>query len=201
MPFITDLWHTHRARAGDRESFDALFRRHSPRVYNLLRRLGAAPDEAEDLSQETFVTAFGSLLSWREAGALSTWLCGIAVNKYRAAHRRASNRADLSDDENAYENVPAPPGDDPLARLTRDEMGRQLQAAIAALPDGCREAFVLVYTEEFAYRDAARLLEIPVGTVQSRLNRAKRLLHVNLSEYVGATTSPAPAKGTNLNVL
>ncbi|MES2465151.1 MAG: sigma-70 family RNA polymerase sigma factor, partial [Armatimonadota bacterium] len=171
MPFIPDLWYTHRARAGDRKSFDALFRRHSLRVYNLLRRLGAAPDEAEDLSQETFVTAFGSLASWRESGAFATWLCGIAVNKYRAG-RRASGRPDFADDENAYENAPAPPGDDPLAHLTREETGRQLQAAIAALPDGCREAFVLVYTEEFAYRDAARLLDIPTGTLQSRLNRA-----------------------------
>ncbi|MBC7806094.1 MAG: sigma-70 family RNA polymerase sigma factor [Akkermansiaceae bacterium] len=201
MPFITDLWYSHRARAGDRKAFDALFHRYSPRVYNLLRRLGAAPAEAEDLSQETFVTAFGSLPSWRESGALSTWLCGIAVNKYRAAHRRASSRVDLADDDSVCENVPAPPGDDPLAHLTRDETGRQLQAAIAALPDGCREAFVLVYTEEFAYRDVARLLDIPVGTVQSRLNRAKRLLHAHLSEYMGAATSPMPAKGTNFHVL
>jgi len=127
MPFITDLWYTHRARAGDRKAFDALFHRHSPRVYNLLRRLGAAPDEAEDLSQDTFVTAFGSLPSWRASGALSTWLCGIAVNKYRAAHRRNGGRADFADVEDAYANAPAPPGDDPLARLTRDETGRQLQ--------------------------------------------------------------------------
>lgn len=199
MPSITDLWYTHRARAGDRRSFDALFRRHSPRVYNLLRRLGATPVEAEDLSQDTFVTAFGSLPSWREASTLSTWLCGIAVNKYRA-FKRVSGRAE-SGDANIGEDAPGPPGDDPVLHLTRGETAQHLQAAIALLPENCREAFILVYAEEFTYREVAHLLGVPLGTVQSRLNRAKRLLYTHLSKQGKATTSPDSAKGANLHVL
>jgi len=196
---LSDLWYAHRARAGDHAAFDTLFARHAPRVFNLLRRLGASVSEAEDLAQETFLTAYRSLPSWRRTGSFSTWLCGIAVNTYRN-HFRTSRQG--ADDEPLDETTPGLPESDPFIHCSNAEAQTALTQAIAALPDGCREAFVLVYVEQFAYKDAAVLLEIPVGTVQSRLNRAKRLLHIRLSDQLAADTLPATEpKGVNLHVL
>lgn len=198
MPLITDLWYAHRARAGDKQAFDALFDRHAPRIYNLLRRLGASVSEAEDLCQETFIEAFHALPSWREASKLSTWLCGIAVNRHRS-HRRAAGREPA--EEPLDDSVPATFESDPFVRLSRSEATMALQTAIAELPEHCRESFVLVYVEQFSYKDTAQLLGVPVGTIQSRLNRAKQLLHVALSQTILPESNESPVKGGNIHVL
>ncbi len=194
--FLADLWYVHRACAGDTKAFDTIFVRYSSRIYNLLRRLGASPGEAEDLSQETFVDAYRSLSTWRRTGALSAWLCGIAANRYR--HFRRANGFNAAP-EPLDETLPALPDSDPLARLARSETADALHTAIRHLPDSCREAFVLIYIEQFSYKEAAQLLEIPVGTVQSRLNRAKGLLHSELSATL-AESNTILAKGTKLHV-
>ena len=202
MP-IADLWFVYHARAGDRRAWDKLFARHVPRVYNLLRRLGASSFEAEDLAQETFVTAFRALPTWRGTGAFASWLCGIAVNAYRN-HFRAHERE--SGDESVEETTLIAPNSDPLAHATKAEGARALHTAIALLPPSCREAFVLVYVEQFSYKETASLLDVPVGTIQSRLNRAKQLLHTRLSDYFADAVTTVPAatkspKGANIHVL
>ena len=202
MPF-TDLWLVYRVRTGHRAEFDTLYSRHASRVYNFLRRLCADATLAEDLTQDTFLAAYQSLTTWNRRGAFSTWLCGIAVNCYRLRCRQPLRE---EHDDALDENSPAPPQTDPLTQYTEQESLRLLEKAIHQLPDACREAFVLVYVEEFPYKEAAALLDIPVGTLQSRLNRAKNLLHKRLSGEEIINTSPvAPLnltpKGDNLHVL
>lgn len=202
-----DLWLAYRARRGDRTAFGALYDRHSPRVFRLLCRLTGDTEAAEDLTQETFVTAYGSLSGWRGVGALSTWLCGIAVRHWSAARRREGRRPGLSAEPLDADAPVYRPHDDPLAHCTRREAEDALEEAVAALPESCREAFVLIRIEGMRYRQAADLLGVPLGTVQSRLDRAMRLLHTRLSHLIydaepngtsSASPSPAaPAQGAS----
>ena len=171
-PFDSDGWLVHRVLAGSHGAFGRLYDRHSRRVYNPLFRLcrGNAA-EAEDLAQETFLAAFESLRSWRGEGALTTWLCGIAYRHY------ATTRRDVPSTEPLDEALTGPdPESDPLAHCESHESRLRMGAAVAALPDLPREAFVFAQIEGFNYKETALLLGIPVGTVQSRLWRATCIL-------------------------
>lgn len=192
MPFI-DRWLVHRARAGDRRSFEKLYDRHVVRIFNLLRRLTGDAALTEDLTQETFLAAYGSLEAWRGQGAFTSWLCGIAIRLYRQHRRRARDDEPLLDDTVPYDDSTT----DPFAQCEGVRVLHVLEGAIAALPDPYREAFTLTYVEEFSYKEVAAFLEIPVGTVQSRLNKAKSLLRAYLTPLLASeenTPTALPGK-------
>ncbi|WP_309721507.1 sigma-70 family RNA polymerase sigma factor [Armatimonas sp.] len=190
---IPDLWLVQKAKNGDTAAFGALLTRHSRRVYNLLLRLTGSSALAEDLTQETFLTAYQRLSDWRGVGQLSTWLCGIAVKHHLAARRKARFTETLD----AHEELAAGLSSDPLARYTQHEAKQALDMAISALPTHYREVFVLVRVQELRYREVAELLEIPLGTVQSRLAQASVLLQRALSHSI----EELPQKGTKRHVL
>ena len=190
---IPDLWLVQKAKNGDTAAFGALLTRHSRRVYNLLLRLTGNSALAEDLTQETFLTAYQRLSDWRGVGQLSTWLCGIAVKHHLAARRKAHFTETLD----AHEELAADLTSDPLARYTQQEAKQALDTAISALPAHYREVFVLVRVQEMRYREVAELLEIPLGTVQSRLAQASVLLQRTLS----LSAEGLPQKGTKRHVL
>lgn len=185
---VPDLWWVQKAKNGDRAAFEKLFERHSRRIYNLLLRLCGNAALAEDLTQETFLTAYQRLSDWRGVGKFSTWLCGIAVKHHLATRRKTHFTEPLDEVE-----MTADRASDPLERYTEREAVLALDAAIAALPDSCREVFVLVRLQEMRYREVADLLGIPLGTVQSRLARATALLQQSLA--------PLPQKGTERHAL
>lgn len=177
-----------RCLAGERDAFGALYDRHAARVFHLLRRLTGNPAEAEDLTQETFLAAYGALASWRGEGAFGTWLCGIAFRQYAQARRR---RAQQETEPLEAEAELIAPEADPLTYCTRQESERRIEMAIAALPPLCREAFVLVKVEGLSYREAAEWLGVPLGTVQSRLWRAVCALRKALALVVEGDGEPA----------
>ena len=144
----------------------------------MLRQLTGNSSKAEDLTQDTFLAAYNALVNWRGEGEFGTWLCGIAYRRYANACRSHEVEMEMLD---AHEELSAPDSD-PLLHCTRREREQMIETAISLLPPVCREVFVLVKVERLAYRDAAQLLDIPVGTVQSRLWRAVRLLQVGLAE-------------------
>ncbi len=187
--FETDHNLAGRCLRGDPEAFGKLYDRHVTRVFHLLRRLTSNPTEAEDLTQETFLAAYAALSGWRKEGAFGTWLCGIAYKRYANARRTPRLETELWD---AQETAAAPESD-PLLHYTRREREQLIEQAILHLPDICREVFVLVKVEGFAYREAAALLEVPVGTVQSRLWRATQLLQKALSAEYAPNTSTISA--------
>ena len=190
---IPDLWLVRRAKNGDTAAFGALLTRHSRRVYNLLLRLTDNAALAEDLTQETFLTAYQRLADWRGTGALSTWLCGIAVKHHLAARRKTPFTETLD----AHEELAADLASDPLARYTQHEAKQALDTAISALPLHYREVFVLVRVQEMRYREVAELLEIPLGTVQSRLAQATLLLQRSLTP----PCESLPSKGAERHAL
>ncbi len=184
--------------SGDPSGFDALYDRHAARVYHLLRRLTGDLHAAEDLTQDTFLAAYRALSGWRGRGAFGTWLCGIACRQY-ANWRRRTGREECEPLDEGDELVDS--HSDPWLRWTEHDLARRLEQAMALLPDSCREAFVLVKVEGFSYREAAALLDVPLGTVQSRLWRAVGLLQRSLADLgqpeESDTSSPmlACAKG------
>jgi RNA polymerase sigma-70 factor, ECF subfamily len=179
-----------RCLAGEQRAFDTLYDRHAGRVFHLLRRLTANEAEAEDLAQETFLTAYRSLASWRGEGAFGTWLCGIAVRLYANAYRRAHPATELLDEETGLAAADA----DPLAHCLRQEQERHIEQAIASLPSLYREIFVLVQVEGLSCREAARWLDVPLGTARWRLWRAACLLQAALVDLVGAGEGGAAAR-------
>ena len=170
-------------------SIDALYR-------TALRLTGAASD-AEDLVQETYLRAFRAADSFEPGTNLRAWLFTIL---YNAARNRARDRVreGLTVDSDLVEQVVeslAYPGATsaatPEAALLRDTLTPELQGAIDALPDTFRQAVWLRDVEEFSYAEIAEMLNIPAGTVMSRISRGRRMLFERLRESpIALTRSP-----------
>lgn len=153
---------------GGEDAFRALYRAHTPALYALALRLtGSDQSEAEDLVQETWVRATRRMSAFRGESALRTWLCGVLVNVRRERVRSAWRMVGPLDVE------PATPA--------RDDTAFDLERAIAALPDGARDIFVLHNVYGYAHREIAELLGVVEGTSKSQLARARMLLRASLN--------------------
>jgi RNA polymerase sigma-70 factor (ECF subfamily) len=171
-----------RCRKGDEAAWRELVARHTGRVFRLAYRFVGRVDEAEDLTQEIFVKVFQSLDRYRESdGAFSTWLTAVArnhaIDHYR---RRREERLRRTDDPAVFDTVPSA-DESPLRSLEREDRARLVHRGLRALPAELREPIVLCDLQGLPYEEAARALDIPLGTVKSRLNRgrielARRLL-------------------------
>lgn len=162
-----------RAREGDTSAFGDLVERHQTRIYAVCLRILGDPEEARDAAQDAFVTAFRKLAQFRGDAAFTTWLHRIAVNACYDALRRAKRRpmlhaAPATDDDRGPE--PGPPSADHA-----DEIAGTVDVtrALAAIPEDFRVALVLADVEDLPYEEIARVLEIPVGTVKSRVHRGR----------------------------
>jgi len=170
----TDL--IHRAQEGDEAAFEALYRAHVGRVYALCLRLTADRAQAEERTQDAFVRAWQRLATFRGESAFSTWLYRLAVNEVllgRRAERRREARLVSTDDPASLER----PGGRPPA----SGPGLDLEDAVAALPPGAREVFVLHDVEGYRHEEIARLTGVAVGTSKAQLFRARRLLREALN--------------------
>jgi RNA polymerase sigma factor (sigma-70 family) len=168
--------------AGDREVlFRNLLETHQNRLYRFIIRNIGNPSDAEDLTQQAFVEAVRSFQTFRGESELSTWLYGIAMNLVRNHLSRAPHRRFGFEDESALDGTACDsPG--PAEALEQSQHVQQLEAAMAELPQSMRDVLVLVAVDELTYEEAAALLTIPVGTVRSRLSRARTALRQRLEE-------------------
>jgi RNA polymerase sigma-70 factor, ECF subfamily len=165
-----------RARNGDTRAFERLYREHSGRVYGLCLRMTREPHLAEDCTQETFINAWRALGGFETRSSLSTWLHRIAVNVTLAKRRKAGAvEAPLDDDE-----ADAGSG---WALETPVEV-HEIESAIAALPEGARDALVLHALYGYSHLEAAQMLGIAEGTCKAQLHRARRLLRERLGTEV-----------------
>jgi RNA polymerase sigma-70 factor (ECF subfamily) len=168
-----------RARRGDVDAFEQLYRLHAARVYALCLRLAADPVVARDLTQDTFVRAWEALPRFRADASLTTWLHRIAVNamlERRRGERRRSARVSLADDE---EDGDALVGGVVLAPDVATAI--DLERAIGALPPGVRRAFVLHDVEGYTHEEIATMTGLAAGTLRAQLHRARQLLKKALS--------------------
>ena len=155
-------------RGRSEDAFRALYRAHTPALYALALRLtGGDRGEAEDLVQESWVRALTALRTFRGQSALRSWLCGVLVNV-----RRGRMRAD-------WRIIDAPDAE-PLADPASNDDAIDLERAVAALPDGARDVYVLHDVHGYTHREIAELLGIVEGTSKSQLNRARYLLRISL---------------------
>ena len=159
-----------RARTGDVEAFEQLYRDHVGRVYAVCLRMTGDPSEAEEATQEAFVRAWQKLETFRGTSAFSTWLHRLTVNVvlsgFRSKHRRTS-RVTVTDRLETLERE----GSGPRADLRAD-----LEWAIASLPEGARRIFVLHDVEGYKHREIAEMTGLAAGTCKAQLHRARKLL-------------------------
>ena len=174
-----DLDLVERCRRGEAGAFEELYRAHAGRLYSLILRMTGSASDAEDLLQEVFLTAHRKLGSFRGESALGTWLYRLAVNHcldfLRGRQNRIARATDSLDDEDAVEPAAAAPA--VPAAITRLDLER----AIAALPAGCRAAFVLHDVEGLEHREIASLLGVTEGTSKSQVHKARMKLRASLS--------------------
>lgn len=160
-----------RARAGDMDAFEAIYRKHSPTVYALSLRLsGGVPSDATELLQDVFVRAWRGLSSFRGESALGSWLHRLAVNamleRARGNSRRLARVIPIEEDS----------GFDAPAALQDPDLGMDLESAIATLPEGARIAFVLHDIEGYQHKEIAAQLGVATGTIKAQVHRAHKLL-------------------------
>jgi RNA polymerase sigma-70 factor (ECF subfamily) len=171
---------------GDPRAFGALVARHERRIYGLCLRILGNREDAEDAAQEAFLAALRKAASFRKAAAFSTWLYRIAVNAATdQARRRGRARLTALDPEDAGLAV-APGGD--LGEVVAASVA--VQTALAQVPEEFRVAVVLCDLYRLPYADAAQILEVPVGTVKSRVFRGRLALADRLGANAEAAADP-----------
>jgi len=160
-------------RDGDEHAFRMLYGRHTPALYQfVLRLLGGHEHDAEDVTQETWMRAVEALSDFRWEASLRSWLTGIALNVCRNRFRKKDRHWVTL--EPAHEPAADPPADVELL---------DLEAAIAALPDGYRTVLVLHDVQGFTHEEIAQRLEISANTSKSQVFRARRALRAALTDH------------------
>ncbi len=178
------------AQAGDETAFTELVHRHERHVYTLALRMLREPADAEDVLQETFISALRGLKHFRGDATFATWLYRIAYNatlmKLRHPPAPASLDAAIENDENAMPRELTDWSHDPEAALMNKETRRVMDAAVAALPESLRSVFVLRDIDGLSTDETAAVLDISPEAVKVRLHRARLALREKLSSYFGA---------------
>ena len=157
---------------GDQAALDALYTRHAAVLLRYLRQLTRDTLEAEEILQDTFVAAWTSAKRFEERSTVRTWLFSIARRQWRDRHRR--HALDLAPDADLDQLTdPAPtPDENALAAVASEE----LSALVERLSPAHRDVLALAFVDELSYAEIAQVLDMPVGTVKSRLNHAKQAL-------------------------
>jgi RNA polymerase sigma-70 factor, ECF subfamily len=168
-----DLELVRRAAAGDREAFAAIYERHRTVVYRFARLMSGSNSTADDVTQEVFVTLIRTLPSYEpQRASLLTYLYGVARNVTRNRLRRDRRFVALD----AAAGTPCSSADDPHDAAARAQERALLRRAILSLPSRYREVIILSDVQGLAYAEAASILQVPVGTVRSRLSRGRQMM-------------------------
>jgi len=160
------------AAAGDVSAFERVYQAHLPRVHSLVRRMTGGRD-TDEVTQDVFVRVWQKLGTFRGDSAFSTWLHRLAVNvvieRFRAETLR---RQRIREGDDIFDTIAAP--------LRSRDLSMDFEAALAKLPDGAREIFVLHDVEGHKHHEIASLLDISVGTSKAQLHRARMMLRRHL---------------------
>ena len=175
-------------KSGDADAFGLLVRKYQDRIYSIILNYVNSVDEALDLSQETFVKAYSGISRFSGKSAFYTWLYRIAINTaIDHLRKRPAVRVDSLEDDRFREAGFEPAAgrlSDPQHVLSLEEEKRYLREAISSLSDKLRTALVLHDIEGLSQEEIADVLKCPVGTVKSRVSRARGEVRTMLAEYL-----------------
>jgi RNA polymerase sigma-70 factor, ECF subfamily len=183
-----DLGLVQRVQKGDKTAFDLLVRKYQHKVVKLVTRYLRDPSDAEDVAQEAFIKAYRAIPQFRGDSAFYTWLYRIAINTAKnAIVSRDRNPVEFDLDlQNVEESnsmqMRLADAETPESLLQTEEIRTTVNQAIEALPEDLRTAIVLRELEGLSYEDIAQAMDCPVGTVRSRIFRAREAIDKRLSE-------------------
>ncbi len=174
-----------RAIEGDRAAFDALTRRYLGKCYRIARHLGLSAEDAADAVQDTFLAAYRAIERFDFSYQFSTWITRILLNRVSNVQRglRRARRVFFKSEPLPLEWI-ADSGLSPQESAERSELRARLQQALKKLPKPQRTVLILFEIEGFKAREIARMLDIPEGTVTSRLHHARRRMRQLLKSYL-----------------
>ena len=192
-----------RAIAGDQDAFEQLVLDNQNKVYSLAVRLTGSREEGADLAQEAFLKAWQGMPSFQGESSFSTWVYRLATNVCIDFLRRQKRRREVEDvasldDEDRTWAEPADYSQDPQQQLERSELRRAVERGLAALPEHQRQVLVMRELSGLSYQEIAQALEADMGTVKSRIARARLALRKILAED-GNIPGAAPSKATEGN--
>ena len=170
------------ARRTDAAEFETLAMPLLRRLYNFARWLARDEAEAEDLVQETYARGLKGFGSFQPGTNFAAWMFRILRNAFLTARSGASKGQHISIEDEGEENLLPATQETPESLLIHSRTQQQIQAALERLPGIFREVILLCDVEEMSYRDIAALLDIPIGTVMSRIARARRAMRGLLAE-------------------
>ncbi len=170
--------------AGKTTAFGQLVQRYQDRLYNTVVHVVGSAEDARDVVQEAFVQAFTKLATFQQTSAFYTWLYRVAFNVAASHCRRRRPCASVEQIRETTGQEPIDGHGGPEQRLEQEERGRQVQQALAGLSEEHRTVLVLREVDGCCYETIAEVLDVPVGTVRSRLHRARMQLREQLREVL-----------------
>jgi RNA polymerase sigma-70 factor (ECF subfamily) len=186
----TDLLLVERAKRGDQKAFEMLVIKYQRRIERLIARMVRDVDLVQDIAQETFIRAYRAMPQFRGESAFYTWLYRIAVNTAKKAlvdlkrdplvTESARAGANDDDDETSRVERELTDGETPESLLASKEIAQAVSAAMDALSDDLRQAITLREIEGLSYEEIAELMNCPIGTVRSRIFRAREAIALRL---------------------
>lgn len=187
-----DLELVRRVQRGDSAAFDLLVRKHQHRIVALIGRYIHDWSEAQDVAQDTFIRAYRAMGNFRGDAQFSTWLHRIAVNtakNHLVANKRRppGDDVDIDDAEQFESGLRLRDNDTPERELMRHEMEQTVMRAVEALPEELRVAITLREVEGLSYEEIAEQMQCPIGTVRSRIFRARDAIDTQLRPLMDST--------------
>ncbi|WP_027081347.1 RNA polymerase sigma factor RpoE [Luteimonas mephitis] len=187
-----------RVQRGDSAAFDLLVRKYQHRIAALIGRYIADWSECQDVAQDTFIRAYRAIGNFRGDAQFYTWLHRIAVNtakNHLVAHKRRppTEDIDVSDAEQFDSGIRLRDTDTPDRELARQQMEQVVMRAVDALPEELRTAITLREVEGMSYDEIAQRMDCPIGTVRSRIFRAREAIDAELRPLMDVETRPERA--------
>jgi len=169
---------------GDINSFEKLIKKHQKFAYNVALKYLKDPTDAEDATQESLIKAFRYLKSFNKNSKFSTWLYRIVINTCKdelRKNQKDQNNLSLNNDDN-YVDAIEDESYEPLKNAENEELGKNLHKAIEQLEVTYKDAIILCDMKDYTYQEISEILEIPIGTVRSRINRGRKKLRKIINE-------------------
>ena len=179
---ISDAECVRKLQRGETDAFEILIRRHQKTIFNLVYRMLGDYDEAAEISQESFLSAYRAIGNFRGDANFSTWLYRIALNhattRRNSLNTRQQRSVPIENTEPASDPHPGP-----AETMEKKEIRQRVQQALNRLEPQDAAVILLRDLQDVPYEEVARMLEIPIGTVKSRLHRARQALKSELTSY------------------